>query len=478
MNGLEVPVVRTNDKNIGDNQKQQFSFKRTMRTRHLIMLSLGGVIGPGLFNSSGHVIAQAGPFGTILAYLIGALVVYLVMLCLGELTVHMPETGAFHSYTAKFIGPATGYVVAWLYWLTWAVALGYSFIVAGACMQYWWPQIPVWVWCIIFCIIIFVVNIISTRFFAESEFWFSIIKVLMIVAFIMIGMAAIFGVVSMQDGHSAPYFSNFKQAGLFPNGWMPIIMTMLAVNFAFSGTELIGIAAGETDNPEKNVPRAIKTTIARLVVFYIGAIFVMAALLPMTEASVTESPFVVVLDRVGIPYAGGIMNFVILTAVLSSANSGLYASARMLWSLAHKKTIPSFLGKLNSRGVPFNAVIFSMLGGLLALFSYVFSEDSVYLILSSVSGLAVVAVWMSICVCQYLFRKQFLAEGHDISELKYRTPFYPLVPIVTFLLCLIACVGIAFDTELRPALYYGIPFIIICYIAYYVQKIFSQDKKQ
>ncbi|MGL4668914.1 MAG: S-methylmethionine permease [Saezia sp.] len=459
-------------------QKQEFSFKRTMKTRHLIMLSLGGVIGPGLFNSSGHVIAQAGPFGTILAYLIGALVVYLVMLCLGELTVHMPETGAFHAYTAKFIGPATGYVVAWLYWLTWAVALGYSFIVAGACMQYWWPEIPIWIWCVIFCIIIFGVNIVSTRFFAESEFWFSIIKVLVIVAFILIGMALIFGVTPMQNGQPAPYFSNFKTAGMFPNGFMPIIMTMLAVNFAFSGTELIGIAAGETEDPQKTVPRAIRTTIVRLVIFYVGAIFVLAALLPMEEAKITASPFVVVLDRVGIPYAGGIMNFVILTAVLSSANSGLYASARMLWSLAHRKTIPAFLGKLNHRGVPFNAIIFSMLGGLLALFSYAFAEDTVYLILSSVSGLAVVAVWMSIAACQYLFRKQFIAQGHNVSELKYRTPFYPLVPILAFIMCFIACVGIAFDPELRPALYYGIPFIVICYIAYYVQKALASHKEE
>lgn len=454
----------------GESQGQQFSFKRTMKTRHLIMLSLGGVIGPGFFNSTGHVIGQAGPFGTLLAYLIGSLVVYMVMLCLGELTVHMPETGSFHTYTAKFIGPATGYVVAWLYWLTWAVALGYSFIVAGKCMQFWLPQIDVWIWCVIFCFLIFTVNMISARFFAESEFWFSIIKVMIIVAFILLGGAAIFGIVPMEGGRAAPYFSNFQSAGLFPNGFMPIVMTMLAVNFAFSGTELIGVAAGETQHPEKTVPKAIRTTVLRLGIFYVGAIFVLAALLPMSEASVTESPFVVVLERVGIPYAAGIMNFVILTAILSSANSGLYASARMLWSLANKKTIHPFFGKLNSRGIPFNALVFSMLGGLLALSSYAFSEDTVYLILSSVSALAVVAVWMSISVCQYLFRKQFIADGNDISALKFRTPFYPLVPILTFIMCLISCVGIAFDPELRPALYYGIPFIIICYVAYFVQQ--------
>lgn len=451
-------------------QHERASFKRTMKTRHLIMLSLGGVIGPGFFNSSGVVIGEAGPFGTLLAYLIGAVVVYLVMLCLGELTVHMPETGSFHSYASKFIGPATGYVVAWLYWLTWAVALGYSLVIAGKNMQQWLPHIPVWTWCIIFGAVLFIVNIVSTRFFAESEFWFSIIKVLVIIAFIIIGLAAIFGIVPMVDDRPAPYMSNFEAAGLMPNGWLPILMTMLAVNFAFSGTELIGVAAGEIDQPEKSVPRAIKTTLLRMVLFYVGAIFVLSALLPMSETSVTKSPFVVVLERVGVPYAAHIMNLVILTAVLSSANSGLYASARMLWSLSNKKTIPAFFGRLNSRGVPFNALVFSMLGGVLALFSFVFSEDSVYLILSSISGLAVVSVWMSISVCHIIFRRRFIAAGHDVKELKYRAPLYPLVPILAFCMCLASCIGIAFDPNQRPALYYGIPFILICYAAYFIQR--------
>ena len=458
------------------NQQQESAFKRSMKTRHLIMLSLGGVIGTGLFNSTGHVIGQTGPFGTILAYLIGSVVVYLVMLCLGELTVHMPETGSFHSYTTKFIGPATGYVIAWQYWLTWAVSLGYGSIVAGKCMQFWLPEVPVWAWCAIFCVVIFTVNMISTRFFAESEFWFSIIKVLVIVCFIIIGGCAIFGIIGMTGNAPAPHLTNFQSAGLLPNGFMPIMMTMLAVNFAFAGTELIGVAAGETDNPEKTVPAAIKTTLVRLVIFYVGAIFVLSALLPMQEASIAASPFVTVLERIGIPYAAGIMNFVILTAVLSSANSGLYASARMLWSLANKKMIPAFFGKLNHRGVPHNALIFSMLGGLFALFSYTFSEDSVYLILSSVSGLATVLVWMSICACQYMFRKQFIKEGHSVSELKYRTPLFPFVPIVGFVFCLVSCIGTAFDAEMRPALYYGIPFIIICYIAYFIQNAKHKNK--
>lgn len=242
-------------------------FQRKMQKRHIVMLSLGGVIGTGLFLSSGYTIQQAGPFGTIISYLIGALVVYLVMLCLGELSVQMPETGAFHTYAAKYIGPGTGFTVAWLYWLTWTVALGSEFTAAGMLMQRWFPSVNVWVWSAFFAILIFILNILMVKFFAESEFWFSSIKVIAIIVFIILGIAVMVGFLPISHSKTAPFFSNFTKAGLFPHGVFAIIMTMLAVNFAFSGTELIGIAAGETENPQKIIPKAIRTTLWRLIIF-------------------------------------------------------------------------------------------------------------------------------------------------------------------------------------------------------------------
>ncbi len=337
-------------------QQENGQLKRTMKTRHLIMLSLGGVIGTGLFFNTGYIISTTGAAGTLLAYLIGALVVWLVMQCLGELSVAMPETGAFHVYAARYLGPATGYTVAWLYWLTWTVALGSSFTAAGFCMQYWFPQVPVWTWCVVFCAVIFGLNVISTRFFAEGEFWFSLVKVITIVAFIILGGAAIFGFIPMADGSAAPGLSNITAEGWFPHGGLPILMTMVAVNFAFSGTELIGIAAGETENPHKVIPVAIRTTIARLIIFFIGTVFVLAALIPMQQAGVEKSPFVLVFEKVGIPYAADIFNFVILTAILSAANSGLYASGRMLWSLSNEKTLPRCFARVNKNGVPLTAL--------------------------------------------------------------------------------------------------------------------------
>ncbi|WP_342047322.1 S-methylmethionine permease [Bacillus sp. OTU530] len=451
---------------MGSVRKQEF--QRKMQERHIVMLSLGGVIGTGLFLSSGYTIQQAGPLGTILSYLVGAVFVYLVMLCLGELSVHMPETGAFHSYAAKYIGPGTGYTVAWLYWLTWTVALGSEFTAAGLLMQRWFPSISVWIWSALFAALIFGLNVVTVKFFAESEFWFSSVKVIAIVIFILLGAGTMVGVIPMTNSQQAPFFSNLTNAGLFPNGAFAILMTMLAVNFAFSGTELIGIAAGETVEPDKTIPKAIRTTLWRLIFFFVGTIVVLSALLPMSDAGVLKSPFVAVLERIGVPYAADIMNFVILTAILSAANSGLYASSRMLWSLADKQMIwPIFL-KLTKQGVPIYAVIFSMLGGGLALFSSIVAPDTVYIVLVSISGLAVVVVWMSISLSQYLFRKRYIQEGHSVKDLVYRTPFYPLIPIASIVLCLASCIGIAFDPTQRIALYCGISFILFCYGSYYV----------
>lgn len=441
-------------------------FKRTMQTRHLIMLSLGGVIGTGLFFNTGYIIATAGAVGAIIAYLIGALVVFLVMLCLGELAVAMPETGAFHTYASRFISPATGYTVAWLYWLTWTVALGSSLTAAGMCMQYWFPDISVWVWCLIFCAVIFVLNIVTAQFFAESEFWFSIIKVITIIIFIIAGSAAIFGFIPMKNDMPAPFLHNITDNGWFPHGLTPIIMTMVSVNFAFSGTELIGIAAGETKQPEKSIPLAIKTTILRLIIFFVGTIFVLAALLPMEQAGVIKSPFVMVFENIGIPYAADIFNFVILTAILSAANSGLYASGRMLWSLSNQGTLPKCFSRLTTKGIPTTAITVSMLGGLLALFSSVIAPDTVFVALTAISGFAVVAVWLSICVSHYFFRQKLSQE--QIINLKYKAPYYPLVPILGTILCVIACIGLAFDPEQRIALYCGIPFVIVCFMAYHL----------
>ena len=269
------------------NYENEGQFQRKMTSRHLFMLSLGGVIGTGLFLSSGYTIAQAGPLGAILSYLVGAIVVYLVMLSLGELAVAMPVTGSFHTYATKFISPGTGFTVAWLYWICWTVALGTEFLGAAMLMQRWFPSVPAWIFAAFFALVIFGINALSVRSFAEAESFFSSIKVIAILVFIILGLGAMFGLVSFDGHHEAIMFKHLTANGLFPNGGIAIVSVMLAVNYAFSGTELIGIAAGETDNPKEAVPRAIKTTIGRLVIFFVLTIVVLASLLPMKEAGVS-----------------------------------------------------------------------------------------------------------------------------------------------------------------------------------------------
>ncbi|MBO4127728.1 amino acid permease [Streptococcus suis] len=450
------------------NFENQGTFNREMNSRHLQMLSIGGVIGTGLFLSSGYTIAQAGPFGAVAAYLFGAVMVYLVMFSLGELSVAMPVTGSFHTYATKFISPGTGFMVAWMYWLCWVVALASQFVGAAQLMQRWFPSVPIWIFATIFAIIVFGLNTLSVGWFAKAEDALSSIKVYAIASFIVLGTLAIFGILPFEGTNAAPLFTNITAQGLLPNGLVGLISVMLSVNYAFSGVEMIGIAAGETDNPKKAVPQAIKSTIGLLVIFFVLTIVVLAALLPMSEAGVTEAPFVLVLDKIGFPYAADIMNFIILTAILSASTSGLYASSRMLWSLANEGMISKELVKINKHGVPMRGMILSMVGVVIALIASIYAEDTIFLALVSIAGFAVVIAWLAIPLAQIGFRREFL-KNHSVDELEYKTPFSPTLPWITVVLLVISIIGIGWDPSQRAGLYFGVPFMIGCYIYHYIR---------
>lgn len=445
------------------------ALRRGLSQRHLLMISLGGVIGTGLFLTSGYTLSQAGPVGTILSYVVGAVLVYLVMMCLGELATAMPWTGSFHSYATTFLGPATGFTVAVLYWLTWTVALGSEFTAAGLIMRRWFPDVPVWVFSAAAIVLVLAVNACSVRVFGEAESWFSGIKVVAIIAFILLGTGAVVGLIPLRDGSPAPLLSRLTEDGWFPRGLPIVFTTMLAVNYAYSGTELIGVTAGETADPVRAVPRAIKATLWRLTVFFVGAVTVLACLIPYDQAGLLESPFVTVFESIGIPYAAELMNLVVLTAILSAANSGLYAATRMLWSLGREGTLPRALARTTRHGVPLPALLLSMVGGLLALLSSVVAADSVYLVLVSIAGLAVMLVWVAICACQLVFRRRYLASGGDPADLPYRTPGYPWVPLLALVLTAASCTLIVFDPSQRPALLWTAPFVAACYGAYALQ---------
>ncbi|WP_225833161.1 amino acid permease [Streptomyces sp. NK08204] len=470
---MSVSAVPENPLAAADSAPQPPSdgLRRTMRSRHLVMIAMGGVIGSGLFLSSGFTVSQAGPLGAVLAYLVGAFVVWLVMACLGELAVTYPVSGAFHVYASRSIGPATGFATAWLYWLTWAVALGSEFTACGLLMQRWFPGISVWVWCVVFAAVVFGVNAFSARVFGETEYWFSLVKVIAVVTLIVLGGAALFGFHPLASGGSHPFLlQNFDTPdGLFPNGFSGVLVTVLAAFYAFSGSELIGVAAGETENPAEAVPKALRVTVVRLLVFFVGAITVIAATIPYQKVGLDESPFVTVFSSLGIPYAADAMNFVIITALLSAGNSGLYSCARMLFSLAEEKQAPQALRRLTRRGIPLTALALSMLGGLASLVSSVAAPETVYLVLVSIAGFAAVGVWMSIVAAQFFHRRAFLRAGGDLGSLPYRTPFYPVVPVLAFVLCLASLVGIALDPAQATALYFGVPFVAGCYLYHWLR---------
>ena len=449
------------------------ALKRAMSTRHLVMLSLGGAIGTGLFLGSGEVIAQTGPVGAIIAYILGGLIAYMVMLCLGELAVHMPVAGSFGAYAQKYIGPGTGYMISWVYWLTWTATLGTEFTAAALLMQEWFPHISMWIWTIIFAITIFALNLSSTRIFAESEFWLALVKVVTVVAFIILGLLAIFGLIPFHGAESAPLFHNLTAQGWFPQGLVPIFTTMLIVNFAFSGTELIGVAAGETKDPAVNVPKAINAAIWRLLIFFVGTIVVISALLPFQVAglggeSVSNSPFVTVFNYIGIPYADDIMRFVIITALLSAANSGLYAASRMMWSLSAQRQLPQVFSRLSSSGTPIIALVVTMFGAIPGLLSEHFAPETIFKNLLGIAAFTMVIVWMSICWSQFNFRRAWYKAGHSAKDLKFAAPLYPIVPILGFVFCFITGLSMAADPEMQAGFIGCLLFIAACYLSHYI----------
>lgn len=304
--------------------------KRAMKSRHLFMITLTGVIGTGLFLGTGTVISEVGAGGTILAYGVGGLLLFLTMICLGELSAVMPVSGSFQAHASRFLGAHTGFTIGWVYWISWASFIGLEFLAAGIVMKYWFPDIPTWFFSGMFIVISFVISCFTVKGFAETEYVLAVVKVLAVAAFVVLGGLAMFGVIDM-GGAEAPGWSNFTgDGGLFTVEAAPLLAVMMTVIYTYMGSEVLGVAAGETVNPRVAVPRAVRTVVFRLVFIYLAAIIVLAGLIPADRLGLEESPFVTVFDAIGIPFSGSIMNAVVLVAILSVGNTGLYMCSRIL----------------------------------------------------------------------------------------------------------------------------------------------------
>lgn len=444
------------------------------------MISLGGTIGTGLFLASGGAIHTAGPGGVIVAYLLIGIMVYFLMTSLAEMAAYMPVSGTFSTYATKFVDPSLGFALGWNYWYNWAITIAAELSAATIIMKYWFPHTPSLVWSAICLIIMFLLNYLSVKGFGEAEFWFSIIKVITVIVFIITGFLMIFGIM----GNNPVGFKNFTIGDApFHGGFMAMLGIFMAAGFSFQGTELLGIAAGESDNPEKSIPKAVKQVFWRILLFYVLAILVIGLLIPYTDkslanADVTMSPFTIIFNKAGIAFAASVMNAIILTAVLSAGNSGMYASTRMLWDLARQGKAPKFLAKLNKNGVPVNALIVTSLIGTIAFLASLFGDGVVYTWLLNASGMSGFIAWLGIAISHYRFRKAYVAQGRDLRDLPYRSKLFPFGPIFAFVLCAIVILGQNYSAFMGGIIdwngifvsYIGLPLFIIVWLGYKIVK--------
>ncbi|MED5017203.1 amino acid permease [Paenibacillus chibensis] len=422
------------------------SLRQSLKARHMTMIALGGSIGTGLFLASGSAISSSGPGGAILAYAAIGLMVYFLMTSLGEMATYMPDSGSFSTYGSRFVSPAFGFAVGWNFWYNWAVTIAAELSAATVIIKYWLPDSPSLLWSFLFLALMFALNILSAKGYGESEYWFAIIKIVTVIVFLVLGVLMIFGIL----GGKPVGFSNFNLGGSsFHGGFFAFIGVFMAAGFSFQGTELIGVAAGESENPRQNVPRAIRQVFWRILIFYIFAIVVIGFLIPYTNPNLLKtdlnnigvSPFTLVFEKAGLAFAASVMNAVILSSVLSAGNSGMYSSTRVLYAMAKDGLAPKMLGKLNSRGVPVNALIITTLVGMLAFLASLFGDGVVYNWLLNASGMCGFINWLGIAVCHYRFRRAFVAQGHSLDELPYRAKWFPVGPIFAFILCIVAIAG-------------------------------------
>jgi lysine-specific permease len=456
------------------NPIEEHELQRGLKARHLNMIAIGGAIGTGIFLALGATINQAGPGGALVAYISIGIMVYFLMTSLGEMATFMPVAGSFGTYASKFIDPALGFAMGWNYWYNWAITVACEMVAGALLMKYWFPDVPAIVWSVLFLAIIVSLNLMSAKAYGESEFWFASIKVVTVIVFLVVGVATIFGII----GGNAVGFSNYTIGEApFVGGAKSIFMIFLIAGFSFQGTELVGIAAGETEDPEKNIPKAVNSIFWRILIFYVGTIIVVGALIPYTQAGVAVSPFTMVFEKAGIAAAASLMNAVILTSVLSAGNSGMYASTRMLYALAKEGKAPKALAKLNSRGVPVNSLIVTTLVASLCFLTGLYAETTVYVWLVAASGLAGFIAWLGIAACHYRFRKAYLAQGRDLKALKYVAKFFPTGPILALALCIIVILGqgisyitsASIDWNGLIAAYIGLPLFLSLWIGYKVK---------
>jgi amino acid transporter, AAT family len=442
--------------------ERERGLRRTLGAGRLAMIAIGGAIGTGLFLGSGFAISLAGP-AVLVSYAVGALIALLLMGCLAEMTVAHPTTGSFGAYAEYYLGPLAGFLVRYAYWACIVLAVGTEVTAVALYMHFWYPAPPGWLWILLFSGVLITVNALSVDVFGAVEYWFSAIKVTAIVLFI--ALAGWIVLRANGSGSATPGFHYyFDHGGFFPKGlwgaWVAVIMAV----FSYLSIEMIAVAAGEAAHPEVAVVRAFRSTVARLVLFYLLTLALVLAIVPWTAAGIDESPFVKVMRALGVPAAAGILNFVILIAALSAMNSQLYITTRMMFSLARAGCAPRRFGVLSERGVPLNSLLLSSSGIALATVLSVLAPQRSFILMVAISSFGALFTWMMIFVTHYYFRRARVRAG--APRLSFALPGFPYTTLLGAGLMAAVLITTVFTPQFRMTLVFGIPFLAALALVY------------
>ncbi|GAA2388331.1 amino acid permease [Streptomyces glaucosporus] len=447
-------------------QTSEEGYQRGLGSRQVQMIAIGGAIGVGLFMGAGANIAKAGP-GIILMYALAGVIIFFIMRALGELLLYRPVSGSFAEYAREFLGPFFGFATGWTYWMMWVVTGMAELTAAAIYVNFWFPEIPQWVSALTFLVVLFGVNLISVKIFGEVEFWFSMIKVTAIIGMIVIGLGVL--TLGFSDAGDTAAASNlWAHDGIFPNGIGSSLMTLQGVMFAYLAVELVGVTAGESEEPEKTLPKAINTLPWRIAIFYVGALTVILAVVEWTEFGPNVSPFVHAFEKIGIPLGAAIVNFVVLTAALSSCNSGMYSTGRMLRGLAVNSEAPKILGRLNSRSTPAAGITLSVaLMGIGVILNY-FVPEKAFGYVTSVATAAGIWTWAMILVSHILYRRAVTAGRLPASS--FPAPGGSVCSWIALLFLVFVTFLVALDSEARISLYVGAAWAVVLGIGWAVRR--------
>jgi L-asparagine transporter-like permease len=449
--------------------ERERGLQRTLSARRMTMIAIGGAIGTGLFLGSGFAISLAGP-GVLLSYAIGAVVALLLMGCLAEMTVAHPTSGSFGAYAEHYLSPLAGFLVRYAYWTCIVLAVGTEVTAVALYMHFWFPAPPGWLWIVAFSALLITVNALSVNVFGAVEYWFSGIKVAAIVMFIALAGYMLLRAATPEASGSAAAigFHNYlAHGGLFPHGvWGAWVAVIIAI-FSYLSIEMIAVAAGEAAHPEVAVVRAFRSTIVRLVLFYLLTLALVLAIVPWTAAGVDESPFVKVMRALGVPAAAGILNFVILIAALSAMNSQLYITTRMMFSLARAGYAPRRFGALSARGVPLNSLLLSSIGIALATVLSVIAPQSSFILMVAISSFGALFTWMMIFVTHYYFRRT--RERNGAAPPRFRIIGFPYTTLLGAALMAAVLITTLFTPAFRLTLVFGVPFLACLVLVYRIR---------